>query len=595
MRWNASARADDEMLTELTITNFAIIDHLQLHLAPGFNVLTGETGAGKSIIIDAVSFLLGGRADPSYVRAGADLAQVEGVFQLDATLQASLAPILEREGLEGDSPELLVLGRELRSAGRSYCRVNGRSVSLALHEQISQPLVDIHGQSEHLSLLRVATHQRLLDRYAGLDAQREALATEVRALKAVRKELDSLLRDEKELARRIDQLTYQIAEIHAARLEPGQEEELLAERTRLANAERLSQLAEEVCVAVYDGTDDQLSATDLLTRAQRALAQLCKIDPDLETQQQLAETLAIQAAELAHAVRAYQEKVEANPARLAWVEERLSLIHSLKRKYGQTIQEILDFASQAQLELEHITHSEERIEQLRAEEERLRHTIGQLAAALSEARRAASLRLAAEVEAQLADLNMAGARFAVELTQTEDAAGVYVAGRTLACTEQGIDRVEFMIAPNPGEGFKPLVKIASGGETSRLMLALKTVLVAADETPTLIFDEIDQGIGGRVGSVVGRKLRQITQSADRQRQVLCVTHLPQIAGYADVHFQVEKQVSDQRTTTRVRVLTGEERVDELAHMLGSLSEATRRSAREMLAEAAADALDGRRD
>ena len=491
------------MLIELTITNFAIIDHLQLHLAPGFNVLTGETGAGKSIIIDAVSFLLGGRADPSVVRAGAELAQVEGVFRLDAALQASLTPILEREGLEGDSPELLILGRELRSGGRAYCRVNGRSVSLALHEQISQPLVDIHGQSEHLSLLRVPTHQRLLDRYAGLDAQRETLAAEVRALKAVRKELDSLLRDEKELARRVDQLSYQIAEIQAARLQPGEEENLLAERTRLA-----------------------------------------------------------------------------------WIEERLSLIHSLRRKYGQTIHEILEFAAQAQLELERITHSEERIEQLRAEEERLRHTVGQLAAALSEARRAASLRLASEIEAQLADLNMAGARFTVELTQTENEAGVYVDGRTLACSEQGIDRVEFMIAPNPGEGFKPLVKIASGGETSRLMLALKTVLVAADETPTLIFDEIDQGIGGRVGSVVGRKLRQITQSAGRARQVLCVTHLPQIAGYADVHFQVEKRVSDQRTTTRVRVLTGEERVDELAHMLGSLSEATRLSAREIIAEAA---------
>lgn len=574
------------MLIELSVTNFAIIDHLRLQLAPGFNVLTGETGAGKSIIIDAVSFLLGGRADPSVVRAGADMAQVEGVFHLDAALQASLNPILEREGLEGDSPQLLVLARELRSGGRSHCRVNGRSVSLALHEQISQPLVDIHGQSEHLSLLRVPTHQRLLDRYAGLDAAREALAAEVRALKAVRKELEGHLRDEKELARRVDQLSYQIAEIQAARLQPGEEEELLAERTRLANAERLGQLAEEVCVALYDGTDEQLSAADLLTRAQRALAQLGKIDPDLQAQQQQAETLAIQAAELAHAVRAYREKVEADPARLAWVEERLGLIHSLKRKYGQTVQEILEYAAQAQVELEHITHSEERIEQLRAEEERLRHSAGQLAAALSEARRAAGARLAAEVEAQLADLNMAGARFAVELTQAEDPAGVYVDSRTLACNEQGVDRVEFMIAPNPGEGFKPLVKIASGGETSRLMLALKTVLVAADETPTLIFDEIDQGIGGRVGSVVGRKLRQITQGSGQARQVLCVTHLPQIAGYADVHFHVEKQVSEQRTTTRVRVLTGEERVDELAHMLGSLSEATRLSAREIIAEAA---------
>jgi len=574
------------MLTELTITNFAIIDQLQLQLAPGFNVLTGETGAGKSIIIDAVTLLLGSRADPTFVRAGADVAQVEGVFRLDAGLRARLAPILEREGLESEEPDALILAREIRASGRAYCRANGRTVSLALLEEIGQPLVDIHGQSEHLSLLRVPTHQRFLDRYAGLDAEREALGQQVRALKAVRRELDALVRDEHERARRVDQLTYQIGEINSARLKPGEEEALLAERTRLANAEKLAQLADEVCVALYDGSDEQLSAADLLNRAGRALLQLVRIDPDLQAQQQLAETLAIQVGELAHATRAYREGAEANPARLGDVEERLGLIHSLKRKYGGTVQEVLDYARQAQADLERITHGEERTEELRAEVERLRQAAGQLAGALSAARREAGECLAAEVEAQLADLNMPGARFAVELTRSDDPAGVYVDQRALACTEQGIDRVEFLIAPNPGEGFKPLVKVASGGETSRLMLALKTVLAAADETPTLIFDEIDQGIGGRVGSVVGRKLRQVTRSAGRQRQVLCVTHLPQIAGYADTHFLVEKQVHDERTTTRVRMLAGADRVEELALMLGTPSEGTRRSAREILEEAA---------
>jgi DNA repair protein RecN (Recombination protein N) len=575
------------MLTELTITNFAIIDELHLRFTPGFNVLTGETGAGKSIIIDAVSLLLGGRADTTFIRTDADVAQVEGIFRLNERLQADINPILEREGLEGDIADTLILGREIRATGRNYCRVNGRTVSLSLLEEISQPLVDIHGQSEHLSLLRVRAHQRFLDQFAGLDEPRETMAQEVRKLQATRKELAGLLRDEQELARRVDQLTYQVEEIEAARLQPGEEEELTAERTRLANAEQLSQLAGEAYAALYEGGEEQLSAADLLGQATRALAQLRKIDASLGEQEQLAESLAIQVDELARTLRDYQESIEFSPARLAQVEERLSLIYSLKRKYGHSIEEVLAFGERAQAELESITHSEERIEALREEEEQLRHTLGRMAAELSQARRAASERLAAEVEAQLADLSMEGARFAVDLSWTDDPNGVYVGEQALACDERGIDRIEFLIAPNVGEGLKPLVKVASGGETSRLMLALKTVLSAADETATLIFDEIDQGIGGRVGGIVGRKLWGLTQTDGLQHQVLCVTHLPQIAGYADTHFRVEKGVSEQRTTTCVRTLSGDGRVEELAVMLGTPSEGTRRSAQEILEEAAA--------
>jgi DNA repair protein RecN (Recombination protein N) len=574
------------MLIELSIRNFAIIDDLRLELAPGFNVLTGETGAGKSIIIDAVGLLLGGRADTSMVRAGADMAQIEGVFRLDERVQSLVNPILEREGLEAETADLLILGREIRANGRSTCRINGRSVSLALLEEVSQPLVDIHGQGDHLSLLRVATHQRLLDRFGGLDAQREALAEQVRRLRTVRREIDSLQRDEQELARRVDQLNFQIEEIEAARLQPGEEAELVAERTRLANAERLAQLANEVCEALYDGGAEQSSAADLLDRAVRTLAQLAQIDRDLESARQQVETVAIQVTELAHTLRDYRDSVEINPRRLTYVEERLALIHNLKRKYGQSVEEILAFQQRAQAELERITHSEEQIERLRNEEERLRSEIGAAALALSRARRVAADALARGAEAELGDLSMPGARFAVDLTWSDDPHGVYVEGRTLACNETGIDRVEFLIAPNPGEGLNPLVKTASGGEASRLMLALKTVLAAADETPTLIFDELDQGIGGRVGGVVGRKLRRISRDCVRPRQVLCVTHLPQIAGYADTHYVVEKRVGDGRTTTRIRAITGRERVEELAAMLGTPSDGTRRSAEEILAQAA---------
>ena len=575
------------MLTELTVTNLAIIDELHLRFTDGFNVMTGETGAGKSIIIDAVSLLLGGRADTTFIRAGADRAQVEGIFRLDDGLQTHINPILEREGLESNTPDTLILGREIRATGRNYCRINGRTVSLSLLEEISQPLVDIHGQSQHLSLLRVRAHQHFLDRYGDLDAQRNSMAKEVRKLQAVRKELAGLLHDEQELARRVDQLTYQVQEIEAARLQPAEEEEQNVERNRLANAEQLSKLTGDAYTALYEGVEEQLPVADLLGQAVRALNQLSKIDPSLGEQEELAESLAIQVAELARTLHDYRESVEFSPARLTQVEERLGLIYSLKRKYGNSIQEILAFGDRAQAELESITHSEERIEELRAEEEQLRHAIGQIAAELSRARQETGERLAAKVEAQLGHLSMEGSRFAVDLAWTEDPDGVYVGEQTLACDERGIDRIEFLIAPNVGEGLKPLIKIASGGETSRLMLALKTVLSTADETPTLIFDEIDQGIGGRVGSVVGRKLWGLTQADGLQHQVLCVTHLPQIAGYADSHLHVEKGISEQRTTTRVRVLEKADRVEELAVMLGTPSDGTRRSAQEILEEAAA--------
>ena len=575
------------MLTELTIKDFAIIDELHLPFTAGFNVLTGETGAGKSIIIDAVSLVLGGRADTTFIRTDSDRAQVEGIFRLDDVLQTQINPILEREGLEVDMADTLILGREIRATGRNYCRVNGRTVSLSLLEEISQPLVDIHGQSEHLSLLRVRAHQRLLDRFGGLDAQREALGQEVKKLQGVRKELASLLRDEQELARRVDQLTYQVEEIETARLKPGEEEELNAERSRLANAEQLSQLSGEAYSALYEGSEEQLSTFDLLGQVVRFLNQLRSIDPSLGEQEQLAESLAIQVDELARAVHDYQESIEFSPARLAQVEERLTLIYGLKRKYGNSTQEILGFGERARAELENISHSEERIETLQEEDEQLRRIIGDMADALSQARREAGERLAAQVEAQLADLNMEGAQFAVDLAWTDDPSGVYVGERTLACDERGVDRIEFLIAPNLGEGLKPLVKIASGGETSRLMLALKTVLSVADETPTLIFDEIDQGIGGRVGGVVGRKLWGLTQANGLQHQVLCVTHLPQIAGYADTHYHVEKGISGERTSTRVQILNGSDRMDELATMLGAPSDGTRRSAQEILDEAAA--------
>jgi DNA repair protein RecN (Recombination protein N) len=380
-----------------------------------------------------------------------------------------------------------------------------------------------------------------------------------------------------------------VEEILAADLKPSEESDLNLERNRLANAEQLGQLAGEAQRLLVESSDEQPSAADLLGQAAKLLSQLVKLDQSMAEQQTLIDSLTYQIEDLAETLRDYSESIDFDPGRLQELEERLVLIFNLKRKYGDSIEEVIAFGEQAQAELDNISHSEERIKKLREQEEIMRHTIGGMALALSQARRQAGQQLADGVIAQLADLGMAKADFTVEIQWEDDPNGVYIEEesgvmRTVACDERGIDRVEFLISANPGEPLKPLVKVASGGETSRIMLALKTVLALADETPTLIFDEIDQGIGGRVGSVVGRKLWGLAQQANHQ--VLCITHLPQIAGYATTHYHVTKQIEGERTRTQVEALADEARVEELAQMLGVLSESTRQSAREILDEAA---------
>lgn len=602
------------MLKELHIRDFAIIDELHLTFPPGFIVLTGETGAGKSIIIDAVELVLGGRADTTVVRAGAKRALVEATFQLDPARRATLQPLLEREGLEGDEPDLLVLSREVRVEGRSICRVNGRAVTLALLREVAQGLVDIHGQSEHLSLLRVREHLNLLDRYGNLWDLRRRVADLASQVQRMRRERADLERSERERAQRIDLLQYQIAEIEAAALTPGEEEALTEERTRLANAEQLAELLTEALRAMDEGSEEAPAAMDLLGTAVRSLEGLVRIDETLEPRLREAEDLMYRLQDLAEAMRGYQDQVEYNPRRLEEVEERLNLIRRLERKYGPTIPDVLEYARRAAEELETLTHSEERIEELQAEEERLLAELGRVAGELSRRRREAAQRLAQEVERELQDLRMEGARFGVEFQWREDPQGVPLPGAILGFRVQvsdsgveqpetynrqpetparvafdtsGVDRVEFLVSPNPGEPLKPLAKIASGGETSRLMLALKAVLSRADETPTLIFDEIDQGIGGRVGATVGEKLWRLTVAEEGtiSHQVLCVTHLPQLAGFSDLHFKVKKQIVKGRTVTRVSPLKGERRIEELAQMLGAGGEEGRRSAERILEEA----------
>ncbi len=567
------------MLTELRVRDFAIIDDLLLRFHPGFNILTGETGAGKSIIIDAVELLLGAKSSQEMVRAGADIASIEGLFELSATLSERLRPRLEAEGLEGDDG-LLILAREVRRGGRSVARINGRAVAQTLLAEIGGQLVDIHGQGEHLSLLNPREHINLLDRYANLEPQRAEVAAQVGRLRQVRSDLASLRQNAREIARRIDLLTYQVEEIEAAALVHGEDERLESERRRLANAETLASNAAAVYRLLAEGEDQAPAALDHLGQATARLEKLSRVDPDLQSLAAQSEDLAERLGDLARAVSDYSETIAFDPERLSEVEERLELIFQLKRKYGDSIIDILDYGADARADLAVLTTSETRTADLEAEENRLLHLVGKAASRLSAARKEAAVLLATAIEQELNDLRMSGTRFQVEINCQEDDQGCFVGDLRLAFDATGIDRVQFLVSANPGEPLRPLVKVASGGETARLMLALKDVLSHADATPTLIFDEIDQGIGGRVGAIVGRKLLNLAND----HQVLCVTHLAQIAAYGDYHLAVSKRVEGDRTVTRMEALAGSPRVDELAAMLGTDTEVGRQSAQELLVE-----------
>ncbi len=566
------------MLTELRIQNFAIIDQLDLKFGPGLIILTGETGAGKSIILDAVTMLIGGRAETTAIRAEAEHAFVEGVFSLEGPEKEALHEILKREELLDDE-NYLTLSREVRREGRSIARVNGRTVNVSLLKELGAHLVDIHGQSEHLSLLDTRAHLGLLDRFADVGPALSDYRQSYHQLQGVRRELKELRQAQADAERRIDFLTYQAEEIEAAHLKPGEDVELKQERDRLANAESLAEYAQSALTALEEGTAESPAASDLVGQAAQAMMGLAKIDPGHAELSEQATGLEESLADLARSLRDYLEEIEFNPKRLEVVEERLDLIFSLSRKYGGSIEKVVAYGADARAQLENISHATERMEELEAEETALLQKLADKGGVLSQKRQGAAVSLGKGIETELDDLRMASAQFAVDFQTRPATDGIPVGEANRVTFDQnGYDRIEFLVAPNPGEGLKPLAKIASGGETSRLMLALKNVLARADEIPSLIFDEIDQGIGGRVGLIVGQKLWHLA----RNHQVFCVTHLPQLAAFGDQHFQVQKLVQENRTLTRVEPLTGESRLVELAQMLGQVGEATMQSAQEIL-------------
>ncbi|MDQ4098927.1 MAG: DNA repair protein RecN [Chloroflexota bacterium] len=561
------------MLLELTISDFAIIDHTSLHFEEGLNVLSGETGAGKSILIDALGAVLGTRVGSDVVRTGARAARVDALFALDdVTAEPELRGLVETAGLGADEP-LLILSREIHATGRSIARVNGRPTTVAMLSSIGERLVDIHGQSEHLSLLRPAAQLQLLDRFAGTESLRTQVGEQLRAWRELVARIREIEAGARERAQRVDLLTFQVDEIERAQLSVGEREVLERERQVLANAERL-RFDAATALAVLSGddlaTDASPGVLGALRSVDKTLSGLAQIDRDADSIAERATEALVVLEDLAADLRSYQEQVEGNPERLEAVEERIELIRSLARKYGGSIEEIIAYGEQAAAELAELTGEESDVDAMRERANVAADALGRLALELSLARRAAAARLSAAMAESIAALNMGRAEVSIEVTQRPDEHGVPVNDgnqlQYLACEETGIDQITFLLAPNIGETLKPLNRIASGGETARLMLALKSILSDVDETPTLVFDEIDVGVGGRSGQVVGERLSEL---ADRH-QVLVITHLAQIAAYGDAHFRIAKAESNGRVVSLVSPLGDEERIEELAAMLGGV-------------------------
>jgi DNA repair protein RecN (Recombination protein N) len=552
------------MLKELSIRHFAIIEHVRLSFEDGFHVLTGETGAGKSILIDALSLAVGGRASADFVRHGEKKAEIEALFEISA--DHPVCGILGEMGLEPEE-DLLLIRREITASGKSTCRINGSPVTLSMLKKVGRSLLDIHGQHEHQSLLRTEEHLEWLDAFGDqtlkdLRREYEALYNEYRALE---KELERLTSDERETARRIDLLNYQLQEIAAANLTAGEDQELEQERNRLVNAEKLVKAAGDAFEELYA----EGRGNDSLQNALNHLEEIVRYDESVGPVLELVQSAVYQVEEAIRLLGRYRDELEFEPERLNQVEERLDLIHQLKRKYGDTIESILAYGETVAEELEELRNRDENREEVKRKLEAVREELEGVASRLTSARKRAAERLERRMEEELSDLNMANTAFRVALQPSER-----------GFTPTGCDRVEFQIAPNPGEPLRPLAKIASGGELSRLMLALKTIFIDVDPIDTVVFDEIDTGVSGRAAQSIAEKMAGLA----RKNQVLCITHLPQVACMADHHYLIAKEVSAQKTRTRVERLNAEGRATELARMLGGVevTTTTRRHAEEML-------------
>lgn len=580
------------MLTTLRIKNLALVADLTLELQPGFNAITGETGAGKSILIGALNLVLGERADRTLLRSGADSCTVEAVFDVRALTRssrrrtaASSTSRTQREDASADTPEelesflaanglepcedhQLLLKRVFTATGTNRQYVNGSPTTLQVLARLGEWLVDIHGPHEHQSLLHPARQLDMLDAFGKLEGDREKFSALARQRAELQAQIAALVVDERTYAQQLDLLRFQIREIESARLQPDEEETVAAEYQRASNAARLLQLGQAALDLLAENETSMLSQAGIVGRT---LQELHRLDPGAAALGELHAQLLSALRELQTELSRYLAHVEVDPARLTELEERLNLIQSLKRKYGPTLAEVAAFAQQARQRLQTLESRDAELTRLQAA---LRQTETELLAAgqrLTAARNQVRPQLARAVIRHLADLGFRQCRFEIALTSATS-----LPDGPLPRT--GLDTVEFLFAPNPGEPARPLRAIASSGELARVMLALKTVLAAEDEIPVLIFDEVDANIGGETANAVGEKMKQIAA----QRQVLCITHLPQVAAPADAHYVVTKRVQAGRTLTELAPLEARERIIELARMLGGQSEAARRHAAALL-------------
>ena len=550
------------MLIELHIQNFALVDSLNLELGSGFNALTGETGAGKSIIIDAIGAALGERTGSEMVRTGEDKAIVEAIF--DISDNQSAAGAAHELGFDSDDG-LLILCREIARGGRSQCRINGRTTTTSVVKEISAHLVDIHGQHEHQSLLQVPIHIDIYDSWCGCDAVnlKNTAASLYDELSGIKQEKNRLQTDERERVRLLDLYKYQIEEINAADLQANEEEELSQERNRLANAEKLFSTAAEICEAL--GSEDK-GAVDLLNAASSSAEKMLTMDNSVQDFIENLNSALYSAQEALSFINEYRDDIEANPNRLETVEDRLDLIRNLKRKYGDSITDIIGYAQDLAKKIDELEHIEDRSNILTSQIDNLEKQLLDICEKLSKVRKGRKEEFEKAIESELSELAMGKTRFEVSIERGD-------------IGPKGFDVLEFLISANPGEPVKPLAKIASGGEMSRIMLALKTV-AASTAVPTLVFDEIDTGIGGRTAQILGDKIASLAKRC----QIICVTHLPQVASKSNSHYTISKEVESGRSFVRINKLNDEERVEELARMLGGEagSTAAAQHAREML-------------
>jgi DNA repair protein RecN (Recombination protein N) len=568
------------MLTTLRIKNLALVADLTLELQPGYNVITGETGAGKSILIGALNLALGERADRTLIRSGSDSCSVEAVFDI-SRLSAPLASFLEENGLEPCEDHHLVLKRSFTSTGANKQFINGSPTTLSILASLGEWLVDIHGPHEHQSLLHPGRQLAILDAFGSLDDDREAFAAGVRRHAALEAEKAALIVDEKTYAQQLELLRFQVQEISAARLQPDEENNVELEYRRASNAAKLLQLSQAASDLLSENETGVLNQAGILGRT---LQELQRIDPGAAFLGALHEQATSALRELQAELSRYSDKTELDPARLQQLEERLNLIHALKRKYGASLADVIAFGEQTQLRLQELEQRDTALARLNADLEKLDSELWLSGQALSAKRRKVIPQLAKSVAKQLADLGFKQSRFDAALSTLasgppgEQRPQLAAAGSLSRIPLQGLDTIEFLFAPNPGEPPRPLRAIASSGELARVMLALKTVLAAEDRIPVLVFDEVDANVGGETANAVGDKMRQIAH----QRQVLCVTHLPQVAAPAAAHYVATKRVKAGRTISEIARLEPAARVTELARMLGGQSDAARRHAEALL-------------